>query len=185
MKGEIFNLFEAFITENSDQSTFEDIYESAYPELETKDPFVGPGTYPDTDFFLIVSTAISKLNFPFASAVRAFGKYCFPRLISKVPDIAERCTHPRDLLMIVDEVIHVEVKKVYSGAKPPRLICTEVGENQLMITYQSRRKLYDFVEGMIEGLAIYYSTSISVERKIICLDDEEACEFLVTFEESS
>ena len=60
MKGIIINITENFITDNYGEEIFDQIMSSC--NLKTEDPFVSPGTYPDSDLFEIVVNASKKLE---------------------------------------------------------------------------------------------------------------------------
>ncbi|MFQ5586426.1 MAG: heme NO-binding domain-containing protein, partial [Thermodesulfobacteriota bacterium] len=53
----------------------------------------------------------------------------------------------------------------------------EPSADRLIITYKSRRKLCLFMEGLIDGVADYYSSPITYEQRICMLDGGEVCEF--------
>ena len=185
MKGEIFNLLEVFIVENWGQETFEEIFEEVHAKLATKEPFVGPGTYPDSDLFAIAGSAAAKLNISLPEALRAFGKFCFPKLALKVPQFVSPFHHPKDFLLTLHNVIHVEVKKLYKDAEPPNFFYRDPAPSQLVMIYDSRRKLYDFVEGLLDGVSDYFKVPIQVRRTPVMQDGKEMCEFLLTFGSST
>ena len=60
MKGIIFNIAESFIVENHGEDVFDDIIANC--QLETKEPYVGPGTYSDNDMLEILRVATDKLG---------------------------------------------------------------------------------------------------------------------------
>ena len=182
MKGEIFKLFEEFVVSVTSEDKFEELYDEVLPSLETQDPFVGPGTYPDHDFFRIVGHVVKTLGLDPSGAVHQFGKFCFPRLLAKLPSSIQIPATPKEFLKMIHDVIHVEVKKVYSGAQTPNFTFQDTGKDSLIMTYQSKRKLYDFVDGMIEGVSEYYQTPISFDRNMILLEGEEACEYHISFQ---
>ena len=59
-------------------------------------------------------------------------------------------------LKTVDGVIHVEVRKLYDDTYLPVFQYQEPAEDQLIITYYSKRKLYPFMEGLIEGVSLHF-----------------------------
>lgn len=181
MKGEIFNLLEKFISKGWGEASYEDIYDIASSKLVTKEPFVGPGTYPDCDFTTLLETTVRKLSVSLPTAARAFGKFCYPHLAARVPDIIETFAHPKDLLMRIDDLIHVEVKKVFRDARPPRFSYRDVATDKLIMIYESPRRFYDFFEGLIEGVADEYRIKIDVKRKVVVTEGSEKCEFELTF----
>jgi len=181
MKGEIFNILEDFVVENWGEEVFEEIYDNIHNNLITKEPFVGPGTYPDSDFMSMVNATVEKLGVPLDQAMHAFGKYCFPRLGAKMPGYVEGFDHPKDFLKTVGDVIHVEVKKVFKDANPPDFKYRDPAPDKLVMIYQSKRKFYDFLEGLLAGTADHFNTEISVKREIVATEPDEICEFELTF----
>ena len=83
MKGVVFNLLEEFIIENSDEDTYEEILDEC--TFVTDGPFVGPSTYPDEDLIMLVGKTVEKLGISAPAALRAFGKWPFPKLAATLP----------------------------------------------------------------------------------------------------
>ena len=183
MKGEIFNAFEKFIVSTANRDTFEEILEGVRAGLETQEPFVGPGTYPDADFFVIVRHAVAKLGLDLSAAIQAFGVFLFPELARKVPELLERHQHPKSFLLTIHDVIHMEVKKVSPGAEPPTFTYENSAPNELVMIYQSKRGLYDLVEGLIQGCCNHFDVGVTVSRYMIKLYGVDACRFELDFEE--
>ncbi|MFQ5586113.1 MAG: heme NO-binding domain-containing protein, partial [Thermodesulfobacteriota bacterium] len=123
MKGVIFNLLEQFIAENFGEEKYEEIVTEC--ALKTGEPFVGPGTYPDEDLIAIVSRAVETLGIAPPEALHGFGRFCFPKLAEKFPDFVQPFKHPKPFMKTIDSVIHVEVKKLFKDAEPPRFIYEE------------------------------------------------------------
>lgn len=165
MKGVIFNSFEKFIIENFGEDAFDGILEET--PMKTKDPFVGPGTYPDSDLLGMVMTASDHLQIPVEDAVKAFGKFLFGYLAAMTPKFVEIHDHPKDFLMTVEDVIHVEVRKLYDKAETPKFDYEELPENGLKIIYNSSRKMFTLMEGLIEGVGDYFGYEIEQNFKQI------------------
>ena len=123
MKGVIFNLVEKFITENWGEEKYEEVLSLC--SLQTKEPFVGPGTYPDADLISIVGKASEVLGVSVPDALKAFGKFMLPQLIAKFPNFVTPYKNPKDFLMTIDSVIHVEVRKLYRDADTPKFTFTD------------------------------------------------------------
>ena len=71
------------------------------------DRFVGRGTYPDEDLYELVSKTSAKLDIPLPYALRAFGKFAFPKLTEKVPGWLVNHAHPKDFLLTLNDIVHV------------------------------------------------------------------------------
>lgn len=179
MKGMVFNLLEDFIVDNFSQDKFEDIYAST--TLKTKDPFVGPGTYPDEDFLALVGVACSKLNIPVADAVRGFGKYCFPKLVEIEPSFVNKPINAKEFLKTIHNIIHVEVKKLHPDAELPVIEYKDIEKNKLQMIYKSSKKLCLFAEGLIEGCGEHYKEKIDFKQSKCCNRGDEHCVFDIEF----
>ena len=172
-------MLEEFIVENYGEATFDEILDEC--TLKTKEPFVGPGTYPDEDLMEIVIKASEKLGITPDQALFAYGKYIFPKLVAAVPKFVEPYDHPKDFLKTINDVIHIEVKKMYSHAYTPEFKYFDTEEDKLIIQYSSKRKLYALMGGLIEGVANYFDYTIRQSRKVHDLNGKEVCDFSLYF----
>ncbi len=162
MKGIIFNVFESFVSDNFGEETWEVVLEES--KVDT-DVYVAPKTYDDSLFLKLLTTAVSLKNLKIEDAVRAFGKYTYPRLASHAPSLVAPYKTPLELLEALDGIIHVEVRKLMEGANPPKFNVTRINESELELEYISKRNLPVLVEGLIEGLAESFHQQ--VEMKVI------------------
>ncbi|MCG8591341.1 MAG: heme NO-binding domain-containing protein [Proteobacteria bacterium] len=179
MKGIIFNLFEDFVAENWGAETYEEIIDAC--ELKTQEPFVAPGGYPDEDLIEIVSQAVERLDVPLPDALRAFGRYCFPRLVEAYPVFAEGQNDAKQFLLTVESVIHVEVRKLFPDANPPTFEYRDSEADELVIRYRSDRKFCHLMEGLLEGVADHFTTSITSNQTRCALEGAPDCEFHLRF----
>ncbi len=180
MKGIIFNALEEFICENWGDDKYEKIL-SLCP-LVTKEPFVGPGTYPDADLTTIATKAADILGVPLDDALRAFGRFTFGKLVAKFPSFMESSSSARDFLLIVNSVIHVEVKKLYPGAVTPEFTYEDLSESQLIMVYHSNRKLCSLMEGLIDGVGEHFNTAIHQQQTQCMHHGDDVCKFDLRFE---
>lgn len=179
MKGIIFNITESFIIDKFGEDAYDAIMNAS--KLETDQPFVGPGTYPDKDLMEIVVNAAKYTEMSPGEFLKQLGKYSFFKLAERHPGYVAPHNHPKDFLKTVDGVVHVEVRKLYTETQLPTFTYSEPSPNQLVITYFSKRKMYDFMEGLIEGVAEYFKHPIKQERTIYEKDGVEVADFKLTF----
>jgi len=179
MKGIIFNLLESYISETFGEEKYEQIIGQC--QLKTTDPFVAPGTYPDEDLIEIVVNTSKVLNISVPDALKGFGRFAFPNLAEKFPFFVEPYHHPKPFLMSIENIIHVEVRKLFKDAYTPQFIYNDTAPNTLTITYNSKRKLYDFMAGLIDGVGAYFKMPIQQTHRIYQKNGEEVCDFELTF----
>jgi hypothetical protein len=179
MKGIVFNLFEEFVAREHGEAAFDEIVEAT--ELKTAEPFVGPGTYPDEDLVALVGTAVQKFDLVPADALRAFGRYCLPRLADKVPQFLASHADCKSFLKSVQGVVHVEVLKLFRGAYVPHFEYEDPAPNRLVMKYRSKRRLCHFAQGLIEGAASHFKNPVDLVH--LCASDVggDTCTFDVTF----
>ncbi len=179
MKGIIFNLLEDFIVEGWGDEALDEIL--ALCPLKTKEPFVGPGTYPDADLFTIATQASSKLGVPLPDALRAFGKYALPKLLARYPSFREGHTDAKSFLTSVHGVIHVEVHKLMPKAVTPNFTYEDAGPGGLIIHYESSRKLCHLMEGMLEAVGEEFGQDLQYVQTRCLHDGDSHCEFALHF----
>jgi len=179
VKGVVFNLLESFICDGWGDETYESILTLC--PLQTKDPFVGPGTYPDADLFTIASKAAQMLELPLPDALRAFGRYCFPRLVAKVPHLVDQAGGAMAFLLTVDSTIHIEVRKLMPRAITPRFEFREAVGGKVRLTYHSKRNLCAFMEGLLLGCADHFGESVVYEQLACAHDGADGCLYDVEF----
>jgi methyl-accepting chemotaxis protein len=75
--------------------------------------------------------------------------------------------------------IHVAITKKIPGAKPPIVDVVQISKTKAIITYSSRRKMFDYFLGMLEGTFAYYNEAL--EFKIL-EKSGEGMKVEVTFE---
>ena len=83
--------------------------------------------------------------------------------------------------MTLENIVHVEVRKLYKDADPPRFSFADPGPDELVINYQSGRRLYDFMDGLIEGVGEHFDTAIEYTREIIAENGAEYCQYHLKF----
>ena len=179
MKGVIFNIAENFLEETYGEETLDEILSNC--NLETKEPFVGPGTYPDSDLMEIIEKSSEKLSINQNELLVNLGRYAFEGLSSKFPNFLEGHSSAKSFLQTVDGIIHVEVRKLYKDTYLPTFQYLDPAPDKLTITYYSKRKLYGFMEGLIQGVAKHFNCTIAQEISLFDKDGEEFCDFALTF----
>lgn len=162
MKGVIFKLLEDFVVTNFGPDAFEDLVDGS--ELETKEPFVGPGTYPAGDLMALVGTAVAAYDMEVDELLRAFGRHAFAGLAGAVPSLLEGLDDPHSLLLNLESVVHTEVRKLDPDADPARFTAVEIGPSELMLTYESPFGLFALVEGLLDGVGMWFGIPIEHER---------------------
>ena len=179
MKGIIFNIAENYLSQTYSEELFDDIVSTC--DLQTTEPFVGPGTYPDEDFLKIIASAADRLEVAQHNLLVDLGRFSFNGLATKFPNFLDGHDDPKSFLQTVDGIIHVEVRKLYKDTYLPTFQYDDPAPDRLIITYFSERKLYGFMEGLIAGVGDHFDSQITQEITKFERDGLEYCDFNLTF----
>lgn len=179
MKGIIFNYLEDFITNRFGIEKWEALLEKC--PMKSDKIFVGPGSYPDSDFLAIVGYIIKDLGVDKEAFLRDFGNAMFHDLARDYSIFVKMHQHPKSFLKSVEDIIHVEVRKLYQEATPPHFKYEDISPNKLNISYISKRKLCHLMEGIINGVAEHYQVPIDYRQTQCMHKGDEICKFELTF----
>ena len=118
MKGIVFVQFIEMMEKKFGLETADRIIELS--ELSTNGAYTSVGTYNHTELLQLVSHLSKLKNIPVSNLVRSFGKYMFKMLTDAYPVFLENVDGVFSLLANVEDVIHMEVRKLYPDAELPR-----------------------------------------------------------------
>ncbi len=59
--------------------------------------------------------------------------------------------------------IHIAITKKISGAKPPAVDIVQTSKRKAVMTYSSKRKMFDYLLGMLEGTFEYFNEQLEYE----------------------
>ncbi len=72
-------------------------------------------------------------------------------------------SNTKSFMMMMDDV-HIQLTKMIKGAKPPRLFATDISEKELEIKYVSKRGMFDYFLGLLEGSADFFKEKIEYKE---------------------
>lgn len=166
MKGVVFNLLEQAVT----TAHGEDVWADLLDDAELDGAYTSLGSYPDAEMLALVAAASKHLNLPAPAVLRWFGRSAMPMLAERYSQFFKGHTSARGFILSVNDIIHPEVRKLYSGAGCPYFHFSNDPDGRLMIGYQSDRQLCHLAHGFVEGAADQFNETIELEH-ISCMQD--------------
>lgn len=161
MKGMVFTEFLELIETQFGLQVVDEMIEKAH--LKSGGAYTTVGNYPHTEMIHMVVELHKSTNIPVKDLMIVFGKYLFGKLAATLhKDIIKNISDPFDLLQNIEDTIHVEVKKLYTDARPPMFETFSRTDKELVIIYQSARKFGDLAEGLIFGCGEYFNQKFNV-----------------------
>ena len=130
----------------------------------TDGAFTAVGTYDHKELLQMVVALSEETGTPVNALVRTFGNHLFHRLRELYPNFFEGVSSALDFLPSVQELVHVEVKKLYPDAELPEFDWQPDGDNYVM-TYRSARPFADLAEGMVQACVEHFGDGYHVHRQ--------------------
>lgn len=128
------------------------------------------GTYADQEVMALVQQAAAVFGLSIQDTLIAVGRQLFIPLFARYPAQHEFRT-PEDLLMGLDTVIHVEVRKAFDEATPPRFDVERIDNASLLVRYASERQLCWLAVGLILGCGDAFGRKWEIDH-VECVTDE-------------
>ena len=163
MKGIIFLEFIGMVENRFSLDTADAIITAA--QLQTNGAYTTVGTYATQEMTALV-TQLSRISgMPVPALLNAFGNYIFQRFSVIHAAYVSPHTTVFDLLSLLDNHIHVEVRKLYSDAELPSFTYEMLSPNCMLFIYRSKYMLADFAEGMLQGCIAHFNEQIHIDRQ--------------------
>jgi predicted hydrocarbon binding protein len=179
VKGVIINYFEDFITDYYGPEKWEEIFNLC--PVKSQQIYIGPQTYPDNLLVGILQVVSRQLKTPLEVLLKNFGNFLLHKFSEDYNNFFTPYSHPKQFLLSVDSIIHIEVMKMLSEATPPKFTYDDTELNKLTMRYHSKRKLCQLVEGIIEGVSEKFKTPIKYFQSSCMSKGDENCCFELTF----
>jgi hypothetical protein len=127
--------------------------------------YTAVGYYPHQEVVALVLALSRRSGVPVETLLHAFGKHLFGRLAAGHPQMFARHGDLFDLLEAIDGQIHIDVRKLYEHATPPRVTVLERDPTTVRLLYQSPRKMDTLALGLIEGAAAHFETTVEIRHE--------------------
>ena len=162
MKGIVFTEFLEMIESQRGMEMVDRVIEAA--ALPNDGAYTAVGTYDHRELVRLLGALSEASGTTVPDLLRQFGLHLFRRFSVLYPDLFAGITNAFAFLRAVDQVIHVEVQKLYPDAELPRFICEDSEPDELVLLYSSPRGLGDLAEGLIHGCVSYFDEPMRLSR---------------------
>lgn len=122
------------------------------------------GSYPYEELVALVEQLSQRLGQPVAVLLEQFGRHLFGRFLQLYPELFHHHQDAFALLARLDDTIHVEVRKLYPEATPPRFEC-RLDQDAMELVYTSVRPFADLARGLLNACLEHYGERIEVDEQ--------------------
>ena len=175
MKGVVFNLLEQAVTSEHGEDAWIDMVDIA----GVSGIYTSLGSYPDAEMLALVNTAAAMLALEPAAVLRWFGYRAIPLLADRFGALFSGHGTAESFVLSVNDIIHPEVRKLYSGASCPHFHFSHDAQDRLIVGYHSPRQLCHLAQGFIEGAALHYGEAVEVEHLTCMTTGGALCQLAV------
>jgi hypothetical protein len=176
LKGLVLTFFEEMVIEDFGL----DVWTSILEETGLEGVYTAAMNYPDDEIIQLVGGLSGLTGIAADQLVMIFGTRMFPRFVERYPQFIDEKQDLLGFLHSVNDVIHMEVRKLYPGAALPEFAYEQPAANILLMNYKSSRQLCGLAIGLIQAAAAHYKTACSIEHHPCMLTGADHCGLKVT-----
>lgn len=125
--------------------------------------FTPLNAYPDAQLVGLVGAAVNLTGIPASDLLEAFGEHLAPRYLALYGKLLKPEWTTLDVIERTEQTIHRVVRIRQPGAQPPSLKTERVSPNEVILTYDSERKLCPVARGIARGLAKHFKEVLAIE----------------------
>jgi len=175
MKGIVFTKFIEMVEEQFSIDTAEEMIEAC--DLPNGGSYTSVGTYDHRELVALLLQLSKISGKPVPDLLRDYGKFLFGQFALLYPGFFKGVTSSLAFAAQIDDVIHVEVLKLYPDAQLPRFQTVSWTADELKLLYRSDRHLGDLAEGLLEACIAHFGEagSVSLRRENLAEPGEPVC----------
>jgi hypothetical protein len=162
MKGVVFTEFMELVESRMGLDMLDRIITEA--QLPNDGAYTSVGTYDHAELVRLVQALSNATGDSVPQLIHMFGEHLFHRFSLNYKPLFADSRNAFDFLSRIDDVIHVEVRKLYPDAELPTLPCERPTADTLVMHYSSPRGLGDLAAGLIAGCIKHFGEAIDVTR---------------------
>ncbi|HXM19627.1 MAG TPA: heme NO-binding domain-containing protein [Candidatus Tumulicola sp.] len=177
MHGIIFVEFHKFVAEKLGPTAWNDVLRAALPKARH---YYRGNHYPDHEFADLLAAAASMAKVDLPDFGQQFGEVIAPDLMRMYAISIDSSWRTLEMIENTEVVIHTIVRRSLHGAAPPRLRVERLGPNEIVLRYDSQRKMCYFAKGIALGVAKHFGESITIAESMCMLKGASHCEITFT-----
>lgn len=182
MQGSIYTTFSDMIIDKMGMEQWNELLEKTNPP--SKGVYTSGQQYDDSELINMVVVLSEKTGIPAEKLVEAFGQYLFDSLYRSSPADVSGIDNLREFLLAIDNVIHVEVKRLHPESYLPKFEYEDGEDGELIMYYSSKRKLCHASIGLIFGASKKFEEEIEIAHPECMHDGEKRCKLVIKFKDN-
>lgn len=132
-------------------------------------------TYPDAEVAALVGAAARHRGSDVQTVLEQFGEFIAPTLMTVYKPFIKPEWKTLDMLEHTENNIHRAVRLRDPVAVPPRLQVRRVSPMEVVVIYESERKMCALAKGIARGVAKHYGEQIEINDLTCMLKGQPSC----------
>lgn len=165
MKGVVFTEFFGMVEQAFSADMVDDLIDATAPA--SGGAYTAVGTYDHHEIVAMVVELSARSGAPVSDLLHAFGRHLFGRFHQLYPAFFDGVPDSFAFLASIEDVIHVEVRKLYPDAELPRFESSFPAAGSMEFVYRSPRHFHDLAAGLIDGCIAHFAEDVQVTRSAI------------------
>jgi hypothetical protein len=137
--------------------------------------YVSSETYPDTEVTAIIGALVRRRGPDVQTVLEQFGEFIAPTLMSVYKPFFKPEWKTLDMIEHTENNIHRAVRLRDPLAVPPRLKVRRVSPREVVVIYDSERKMCALARGIARGVAQQYGERIEINDLTCMLKGQPTC----------
>ncbi|NVK56349.1 MAG: heme NO-binding domain-containing protein [Alteromonadaceae bacterium] len=154
MLGIVFTSLVEMLEEKVSPEFADDVLNEA--NLVNDGAYTAVGYYPFSELEKILAVLVEKTDKSLDELLYDYGVYLFNVLVSNHAEMMANRSSVLDVLVSLDDDIHVQVRKLYPDADLPSFSVLNKTNESILLEYHSLHDLYALAEGLIDGAALHF-----------------------------
>jgi predicted hydrocarbon binding protein len=135
--------------------------------------------YPDEDAIALLAALSARIKEPVPAVMESLGAFMVPDLMRISQDWIDPQWTTVDLIANTEQTIHEILRSEGSHHSPPRLRCRKTGPHEVIVTYDSTRRMCALAKGIVSGVATHYEEKVTITEPTCMLRGDPACQLIV------
>ena len=180
MKGIVFTEFLEMVEDKFSPEIADKIIEAS--KLPSDGAYTAVGTYDHSELVSLVGNLSEETDIDIPLLIQTFGIYMFGRFKALYPSFFEGNLSTFGFLQLIENHVHIEVKKLYPEAELPTFDTTLINEKTLEMIYTSKRPFAPLAHGLMLGCIENYNESIEITQEDLSGGDNKHVKFTLTMQ---
>lgn len=163
MKGVIFVEFLEMVERKFGYAMVNRIIDDA--QVPTGGVYSATGNYRHDELIGMAKALSGRIGLSVEVILEQYGVYVFDRFYQNYQRFFNGIEHPFAFFEVLDSHIHVEVRKIYPEARPPRFEMDYISDREIILKYSSERRMEFFALGMIRACVSHFGKQATIEMK--------------------